>query len=87
MVQWLRGMGCSMDERTCREAAKGGHLEMLQWLRSEGCPWNEYCSSGAALWGHPEVLKWCEENGCPTKDAWRYADFQVRRRRYKIPAD
>src|SRR5210317_2637224 len=26
------------DERTCRYAAKGGHLETLQWARANGCP-------------------------------------------------
>ncbi|CAM9583553.1 unnamed protein product [Ectocarpus sp. 8 AP-2014] len=28
---------CPWDERTCSEAAKGGHLERLQWARENGC--------------------------------------------------
>ena len=33
------------DERTCAQAARGGHLEVLKWLRDPNipggpCPWN-----------------------------------------------
>jgi hypothetical protein len=27
-------------ERTCRNAARFGHLKLLQWLHKQGCPWN-----------------------------------------------
>jgi len=27
--------------RTCANAAKGGHLEVLKWARENGCPWDE----------------------------------------------
>ena len=29
------------DEKTCADAAEGGHLEVLQWARANGCPWSE----------------------------------------------
>ena len=28
---------CRWDSRTCREAARGGHADVLKWARSEGC--------------------------------------------------
>ncbi len=56
------------DERTCRSAALGGHLELLQWARSDPldpCPWDKYTALNAANFGHLKVLKWAIENGCP----------------------
>ena len=34
---------CPWDERTCSNAAEGGHLDVLQWARSHDppCPWYE----------------------------------------------
>jgi hypothetical protein len=53
------------DERTCSEAAWGGHLVTLKWARANDCPWNEYTCGYAAEAGHLEVLKWARENDCP----------------------
>ena len=49
MVQYLLAQGCEWDTDTCKNAAEGGHLEVLQFLQSnqgpsgerkEECPWN-----------------------------------------------
>ena len=48
MLQWARENGCPWDERTCRAAAKGGHLEVLKWAYENGCPWNEETCWAAA---------------------------------------
>ncbi len=29
-----RSQGCPWDERTCANAARGGHLEVLQWAKA-----------------------------------------------------
>ena len=42
------------DEKTCKEAAKGGHLETLKWARENGAPWNEYARRFAASKGYVE---------------------------------
>ncbi len=46
-----------------REAARGGHLQVLQWAKSQGCSWNKQTSSFAAA-GHLEVLQWAKSQGC-----------------------
>ena len=40
-LAWAKERGCPWDARICREAAEGGHLEVLQWARANGCPWSE----------------------------------------------
>jgi hypothetical protein len=30
VLQWARESGCPWDEKTCAQAALGGHLEVLQ---------------------------------------------------------
>ena len=42
------------DERTCKNAAKGGHLEVLKWARENGCPWDEETCTNAASKGYVE---------------------------------
>jgi hypothetical protein len=37
-LAWAKANGCPWDERTCRCAARGGHLEALRW--EHGCPWH-----------------------------------------------
>ena len=48
-----------------RDAAEGGHLEVLQWARANGAPWDEWTCAGAAEGGHLEVLQWARANGAP----------------------
>ena len=48
-----------------RDAAKGGHLEVLKWARANDCPWGALTCAWAAKCGHLEVLQWARENGCP----------------------
>jgi len=38
VLQWARANGAPWDERTCRDAAEGGHLDVLQWARANGAP-------------------------------------------------
>ena len=52
------------SERTCKEAAREGHLEVLKYAHENGCPWNEVTCIAAASEGHLEVLKYAHENGC-----------------------
>ena len=48
-----------LDRRfVCKNAAQGGHLEVLRWARANGCPWDEATCASAAESGHFEVLKW-----------------------------
>jgi len=42
----------------CKEAARGGNLEMLKWARQHDCPWDAGTCSFAASGGHLEVLQW-----------------------------
>jgi hypothetical protein len=58
--------GCSWNARICREAAAGGHFELLQWARREqGCSWDakEVCwraaDSGIVQWGRKQGV--CEQ--------------------------
>ena len=66
----------SWDAGICREAAIGGHVEILQWLRSlpgRPCPWDGSVCANAASAGHLHVLQWLRQNGCPWSDmttAW-----------------
>ena len=64
-LAWAKERGCPWDARICREAAEGGHLEVLQWARANGAPWDEGTCAGAAEGGHLEVLQWARANGCP----------------------
>ncbi len=68
MLQWLRARECPWDERTCANAACGGHLETLKWARANGCWWDERTCWNAAREGHLEVLQWARANGCPWND-------------------
>jgi hypothetical protein len=52
-LQCARELGCPWDERTCRLAARGGHLAVLQWARAQEppCPWDGNTAGEAALSG------------------------------------
>jgi hypothetical protein len=50
VLKWARENGCPWDERTCANAAEGGHLEVLKWARANGCPWDEETCMYAAVW-------------------------------------
>jgi hypothetical protein len=38
VVKYLRQLGISWNEQTCRNAAMKGHLELLIWVRANRCP-------------------------------------------------
>jgi hypothetical protein len=46
-----RVSGCPWDERTCRFAAEGGHLDILKWARKNGCPWDFRTCANATFEG------------------------------------
>lgn len=71
---WLRGEGCPLDEQTCREAARGGHLAALVWAREAGCPWGASTARKAARCGHRHWLRWAIRNDCPVDDEGETAD-------------
>ena len=73
LLGWARDNGCPWNWSTCREAAKGGHLEVLQWAHENGCPWDEWTCASAAESGHLEVLQWARANGCPWNEFTCYA--------------
>lgn len=49
----------------CREAARGGHIDVLRWAREEGSPWDATVCMEAARGGRLEVLRWLRSEGCP----------------------
>ena len=51
----------SLDEYTCSEAAKNGHLECLKYAHENGCPWDQWTCRQAAENGHLECLKYLHE--------------------------
>jgi len=65
VVNYLRWLGISWDERTCANAAMNGHLELLKWAREHECPWDWETCANAALNGHLKLLKWAREHECP----------------------
>ena len=58
-------VGCPWNEKSCSEAAFGGHLNVLRWLRMNGCPWDRKTIFYAVRGGHLNVLKWAYANSCP----------------------
>ena len=64
---------CPWNERTCSDAAGGGHLNVLQWARYHDppCPWNNDTCRYAAKGGHLHVLQWArsQDPPCPW-DEW-----------------
>ena len=77
MLQWVRVNGCPWDEKTCANAADGGHLEVLQWARANGAPWDKITNNNAAHGGHLEVLQWARANGC----LWAWGECLVNAKR------
>ena len=51
-LKWARANDCPWNENTCKEAACGGHLEVLKWARENGCPWDRYTREIAASKGY-----------------------------------
>ena len=70
-VMWMRRRGFPMNAHACKNAADGGHLEVLQYLRSgeTPCNWDNATCIRAAKRGHLRVLHWALANGCPC-DRW-----------------
>jgi len=58
------------DSKTCADAARGGHLDVLKWARENGAPWNEQTCANAAAGGYLEVLKWAREHGARDIRTW-----------------
>ena len=69
MLQWARANGAPWDTNTCREAAEGGHLEVLQWARANGCPWDEKGLNIAAEFGHEAMVRALIEAGADVGEA------------------
>ena len=79
MVMFAEENGCPWNEKTCADAAEGGHLDVLKYLHENGCPWNEKTCESAAEYGHLDVLKYARENGCPWDGrTWYWAAESVR---------
>jgi hypothetical protein len=52
-----RANGCEWDSRTCREAARAGHLHIIPWARANGCDWDFSTCSAAAGAGQLPMLQ------------------------------
>ena len=66
MLKWLRAQipPCPWDWWTCREAAQGGHLEVLKWLRAQNppCHWSRRgCRTEASNYGHQHIVQWIDQ--------------------------
>jgi hypothetical protein len=70
------------SEKTCYEAASGGHLGVLKWLFENGCRWDDWTCAKAASNGHLEVLKWARENDCPWD--WKTCYYAAEGGHFKI---
>jgi len=74
VVRWARFVaGWHWDERTCEEAARGGHFRMLAWARASGCPWDgpavcqvalRTARIGIARWTRAHGGAWSESGCC-----------------------
>jgi hypothetical protein len=53
--------------RVCKDAAAGGHLELLRWALTVGRLWGETTCENAARGGHLHVLEWlrAQDPPCP----------------------
>ena len=57
--------GCPWDVFTCKNAARGGHLDVLKYAHENGCPWDAMMCLKAASGGHLDVLEYLREHSCP----------------------
>lgn len=51
-----------LNEKTFKEAAKHGNIEMMKWLKNKSCPWTKEGSEEAAKNNHFDTLKWISDN-------------------------
>lgn len=64
MIDYLRGIGCQLDEHTLAQAARGGHFDLVKELCEEGCRWDWKVTAAAAQLGRMDMLEWLYEEGC-----------------------
>jgi Ankyrin repeats (3 copies) len=59
-VQYLHSRGCPWTAGLVREAAGGGHFELLRWCCEHGCPWENDIRTqySAAESGNVELMAW-----------------------------
>ena len=65
---WLQENGwtsLTTYSQAARNAALGGHFEVLKWLKEIGCQMKPESFSCAVQGGHMEIMKWLHENRCP----------------------
>ena len=65
LIQHLRWLGVSWDDRVCWMAAYKGHLNVLEWVRSQDppCPWDSWTLSVAKQRKHAHVEEFCKSRG------------------------
>ncbi|AJF97552.1 ankyrin repeat protein [Pandoravirus inopinatum] len=63
------------DDRTCTQAARGGHLDVLQWALANGCPHEDrMIYDVAARSGCIDVIEWVHTQGMRgSTHLWEYA--------------
>jgi hypothetical protein len=50
---------------TARNAAEGGHLDLLQWAYANGCPLDDWVTCKAAAIGRLDIIQWARSQDCP----------------------
>ena len=70
LIKWActKNIGISKDdERVCKYAIGGGHIDTFLWAKENGFAWNRECmkqaSYAAAKNGHLKALQWVHNNG------------------------
>jgi len=53
---WAAEYGYKMDKKTCANAVKEGHLEVLKWARENRCEWAEETKQLAALKEYTDTI-------------------------------
>jgi len=54
-----------LDNNTCKDAAKYGHLSYAQWARENECGWNCNTYAAAQRGGNRDVINYGIRQGCP----------------------
>ena len=70
-LMWARAQGLAWDGEATRQAARGGHLDLLVWLVRFNCPFSaKDAAVKAAGRGHLHVLQWLHRNHAVPWDEW-----------------
>ncbi len=72
IIKWMRSKGYVWDSKTCANAAKNNHFELLKWLVKEGCELDINVYDVALRYfnfnsnNNADMLQWLKDSNCPT---------------------